>query len=208
MRKLLISLFLLCSIALLGLFGPAYALPISSTGDVEGSVAALDGIANDQNNDLADLNSGPYWYTDWVDLQKFDWPGENSSGGLTTTVDIGLTVTPAGASNTGTYAFNSSVWDTYTDIMIVLKDGGIEYPDLDPPDQGPKYYWFAYLLGDGVYAGDWTYPEGKQISHLSVYGRIGGTPPGETPVPEPGTMMLLGIGLIGMAGVGRKKFKK
>lgn len=32
--------------------------------------------------------------------------------------------------------------------------------------------------------------------------------PGDTPIPEPGTLLLLGLGLIGIAGFGRKKFKK
>jgi hypothetical protein len=31
---------------------------------------------------------------------------------------------------------------------------------------------------------------------------------GYTPVPEPATMLLVGIGLIGIAGCSRKKFKK
>jgi hypothetical protein len=46
-------------------------------------------------------------------------------------------------------------------------------------------------------------PEGS-IKRLSVYGQITET----APVPEPATLILLGTGLIGLAGFGRRKFKK
>jgi len=39
---------------------------------------------------------------------------------------------------------------------------------------------------------------------FSPFSHDGGT----NPIPEPATMLLLGTGLIGMAGIGRKKFKK
>lgn len=38
----------------------------------------------------------------------------------------------------------------------------------------------------------------------SLYVRVSGAAPGPTPTPEPTTMLLLGFGLIGLVGLGRK----
>ena len=150
----------------------------------------LDGTTS-SNNILGDLNLLNYFgYNDWEYLSKYDIPE-----GLDVTVDIDLVVSPTTTkSNSGTWSFNPDTWNTYENIMIVLKDGAVG---------DDKIKWFAYLIEDECSSGTWTYPEDKDLSHLSVYGRRG-----DIPVPEPATILLFGSGLVGLAGFGRKKFKK
>ena len=50
----------------------------------------------------------------------------------------------------------------------------------------------------------------KVIIEIKHFGGPSNGDPGTvvTPVPEPGTIMLMGIGLVGLASIGRRKFKQ
>jgi len=198
MKKLfLYSLILLASFAFtFGIIGNAQAL-LCESGYVEGSVDCADGIVGVSNVSAGVLNSYNYFgENDWVLLSKQD---VGTSPALYEPIDIDLEVNPTTGTNSGTYSFNTDTWDFCDDIMVVLKDGGVGVE---------KIQWFAYKLGEGNFEGDWAYPSVvggplKELSYLAVYGRGG-----DVPVPEPATIFLLGSGLIGLAGFGRKKFKK
>ena len=49
---------------------------------------------------------------------------------------------------------------------------------------------------------------GTTISGSNINSQIDGVNNGTSPVPEPATLILLGSGLVGLAGIGRKKFFK
>jgi hypothetical protein len=126
------------------------------------------------------------------------WSKRGELSGSNGTNDL-FTVTASSWGNnvTGTWAINPSFWTSYGEAVITMHVGnGAGDPD-----------WWFFDITQGATAGTFSYDKlnggGGGLSNLFLWSR--GTPPPPPEVPLPGTLGLLGLGLVGLGAVRRRK---
>lgn len=122
-------------------------------------------------------------------------------------------------SDNGTFAssyqttFSNTATDPADALIDYISGSAITCPDcylaVKDGNHDPSYYF--YNLGaspawngtdDIVLTGFW--PNGGAISHVSIWGKERGTVP-PTDIPEPTTLALLGLGMLALGAIRRRK---
>ncbi|MCL1980674.1 MAG: PEP-CTERM sorting domain-containing protein [Proteobacteria bacterium] len=125
--------------------------------------------------------------------------GTGSIGGVTFALNAA-----AGKNGTWTLSWSGTDLPATIDFAVVLTGGSLSYV---------AYFFDDVLLTADPTTGIGTYTvtffnnggNNPDLSHISIYARDLQPTPRTGEVPEPTTMLLFGTGLIGLAGISRRK---